>query len=220
MIKFTGVTNRYFTDVSFELTSGTVCKIIANSDLEKNMLLDTIFGLVSPDRGEVLLFGERLDSISEERAIALFKKVGVVWEDGGAISNLKVWENIMLPGWYHKGLKAGEVEERVVESLVELGIEEDVLSDFLEGLPGNLPVYELRIICMVRAMLMEPELMIFDSVFDGLSPHVAEKVASMADKFYHAREGRAAVFISSDEQSMKHINEDVLLRQHGRGFES
>jgi phospholipid/cholesterol/gamma-HCH transport system ATP-binding protein len=218
MIRFENISVENFTSVSFDILEGTVCKIITGSDFHKRTLLQTLFGRNKPVQGTVLLFGKDIYSISEQELLNLFIKVGMVWKDGGLISNLKVWENITLPAWYHMGKHPEEMEDKVISMFSDLGKSGTELNTYMKKLPGPFPVHEKRLIGLVRAMLTEPDLMIYDSLFDGLSPAMAKQLAKYTTLFHSGKPLRTSLYISTDELSLRDIRADLILRQSGEGF--
>lgn len=212
MIKLEDITTRYFDSVSFEIKGGSVCKIITKSGDEKGVLLDTILGLQRPKGGIVFLFGKDIYSISEKECISLFKRIGVVFRDGGVISNLKVWENVTLPVCYHTGRRPEEMEERVIDIFKRMGKDISYISELMGKLPGPLSLHEKRLIGMVRAMLMEPELMIYDSIFEGLDPEKAGRLLGLTESFHSEKSDRASVYVTSNEQSVKGVKADTVFR--------
>ncbi|MBA4349538.1 MAG: hypothetical protein C0415_06080 [Thermodesulfovibrio sp.] len=218
MIKFEDVTTENFSSLSFEIKEGSVCKIITNSDNEKNRLLDTILGFHKPVSGRVLIFDNEIYSIPEKESIKIFKRIGVVLKEGSIISNLKVWENITLPVWYHTEIKPAEMEKKVISLFEEIGRDISYISGYMGKLPGPLPVHEKMLISLIRAMLMEPELMIYDSLFEGLNPEMMERLVKLTTDFHSEKKGRISVHISSDEQSLKNIKPNMVLNQSGKGF--
>lgn len=212
MIRLENITTRYFGSVSFEIKGGSVCKIITSSDDEKGILLNTILGIRRPISGRVFLLGKDIYSISEKEYIKVFKRIGVVLEYGGIISNLKVWENIILSVWHHRGKGPRDIEERVTEIFKEMGMDPSYLKELMERLPGLLPVYEKRLIGLVRAMLMEPDLMVYDSIFEGLNPEMLEGLIKLTERFHLEKQGRTSIYISSNSLSIDSIKADQILR--------
>lgn len=218
MIRFEDITTEeYFNSVSFEIKEGILCKIITDSDYEKKTLIDVIFSMEKPVSGRVFLFGKDIYSVSEKESVKILTKIGIVPKDGGLISNLKVWENITLPIWYHTGKRPRDVEDRVIAIFGEMG-KDTSLAKFMGRLSGALPTHEKRLAGMVRAMLMEPDLIIYDSIFEGLNPETVSKLQGLTTKFHLEKPGRTSVYISSEEQSLKDIKADIVLKQHGKGL--
>ncbi|HAK89036.1 MAG TPA: hypothetical protein DHV16_04455 [Nitrospiraceae bacterium] len=212
MIRLENITTEDFNDLSFRIQEGSVHKIITNSDYENKRLLNVILGLERPEHGRVFLFDKEVYSLSEEELNRIFVRTGTVLKDGGLISNLKVWENIVLPVWYHSGKKPTDVEEKAVQRLRDAGMDISHLEEMMGELPGPLPVHEKRLLGFVRSALMDPDLMIYDSVFEGLSPEMSERFIKLTEKFHSEKTGRTSVYITPDEQSVKGIKEDGILR--------
>ncbi len=218
MMRLEGVTTDCFTDLSFAVKAGGICSIITNSHFDSMALIDTMLSIRQPSSGNVYLLDDDLYALSEAARLKLFSRIGMVWSNGGLVSNLKVRENLALPLWYHKAMSGDDVEARIVEIYGTLGVDLTQLADYMGKLPGPLPIHEKRIIAMVRAMMMEPDLMIYDSTFEGLSPGKARALLKLTTTFHSAVEGRTSIYITADEDSLKGLNADITLRQEERSF--
>lgn len=220
MIEFRNVTAAGFREASFSVGAGVACKLVTESDLDRDRVLHLLLGSAPVERGEVALFGEALGGASEERALSLFSRMGIVWSGGGFVSNLKVWENLLLPVMYHRGREPASCEAQVVDLLRRLGVEEHLAPGYLQSLPGALPAQAQRLLGCVRVALMDPEIVIYESVFEGLQRDVRARLESFAVWFHAQRPGRASVYLSSDEQSLEGLPADLVLRQAGGGFDA
>ena len=218
MIEFRKVTAAGFREASFSIGAGVACKLVMESNHDVERMLQLLLGSALPERGEVALFGEALSAVSEERALALFTRVGIVWSGGGLVSNLKVWENILLPVMYHRGWEPSSCEGRVADLLRRLGVDENLVPGYLQSAPGELPVQMLRLLGCARAALMDPEVMIYESVFEGLQRDVRAHLESFALWFHTQRPGRTSVYLSSDEKSLQGLPPDLVLRQEEGRF--
>ena len=206
-------------EASFSVGAGVACKLLTESDLDLDRLLHLLLGSAPMERGEVALFGEALGGVSEERALSLFSRMGIVWSGGGFVSNLKVWENILLPVMYHRGWTPASCEVRVLDLLRRLGVDDDLVPGYLQSLPGALPVQAQRLLGCARAALMDPEIMIYESAFEGLQRDVRARLESFAVWFHAQRPGRTSVYLSSDEQSLRSLPADLVLRQEKGRFD-
>lgn len=218
MIKFEDITTECFKSVTFEIKEGSVCKIILDSDYDKEILLDTIFTFKKPIGGDVLLLDRNIYTISEKELFKIFNNIGVVLKDGGLISNLKVWENITLPVWYNTGKIPEGMEEVIIDIFKKMGRNTDYISVIMGKLSGSLPVNEKKLIGLVRAMTKNPKLMIYDSIFEGQSHEMLKKLVMLTTKFHSEDINRTSVYISTDEIYLKDVKADVILKQCGRGF--
>ena len=113
---------------------------------------------------------------SESQRSTLLENLGaqpgaaIVPHNGGLISNLPVWDNIVLPAQYHAIPVPGGLEDGVISLLAQCDLSgAAAVEAFLLKLPDQLTLFEKRLAGFVRAMLMDPALMIYDEIFEGLS---------------------------------------------------
>ena len=110
----------------------------------------------------------------------------IVPADGGLIGNLKVWENLVLPAAYHGVAQNRELEERATRLFAEFGISGTSFEALCATLPDHLNRFERRLCAFVRAMLTEPQITVYDSLFDGLTREETGKVLAF-DRSFHGR---------------------------------
>ena len=182
------------------------------------VFIDTLLFLTKPLSGEVWLFDENRETLSENQQINTFKRIGMVWSSGGLVSNLKVRDNLFLPLAYHKGERAESVEEKVEALFLKMGWDEAALPDYMGKLPGLLPLHEKKLIGLIRTMLSEPDLVIYESLFDGLDLKQANNLLKITSDFHDEEEMRTTIYISSDEDALSRVRATVSLMQRGREF--
>jgi predicted ABC-type transport system involved in lysophospholipase L1 biosynthesis ATPase subunit len=199
MIRFERVTKGPVRNLSFDLESGGTAKILFDSEDRKNILFGLLAGLQRPESGKVLFFGEDLFTHEEKERLALFQRIGVVPAHGGLISNLKAWENLLLPAWYHRGLTAEQAERPVAEIFDQLEPGEAGLKQRMGELPGQLSLYERRVVALARAMLMEPDILIYDFTFTGLERDTAQRLMKLTGEFHGRKAGRVSLYLCPDD---------------------
>jgi phospholipid/cholesterol/gamma-HCH transport system ATP-binding protein len=220
MVTLEGVTiSGFVTGVAFAIPEGAVCKIVTETDQGKDLLLDVLSGLKQPDRGSVSLLGVDIYDIPVAEAISVFRDVGVIWRGGGLISNLRVWENIALPSEYHHGVRPTDLEEQVRDRIGCLGTAAGGLGMGMVSLPAHLQEHERTAAGLVRSMLMEPHLLIYDSIFEGLSFHAKRELASCVVSFHRERPGRTSIFVTSNERSLDEVEAEMIIHQTGLSFQ-
>ena len=194
-----------------EALPGQVLRFTCAVQEEREQLWNLLTGLQSPRRGHVRLVGQDLYALGEHERLVLFQRVGVVSHDGGLISNLKVWENIVLPLWYHRGTAAPEIEQRVVALFRELGLEDEALLGLMRRLPDQLSAVERRWVATVRAMLMEPDIMFYDAPFIGVEREAAARLLRLMVQFHRAHAERVSVFLLPDEPFSERVPADTTI---------
>ncbi len=155
---------------------------------------------------------------SETQRAALLKAMGdqpgvvIVPHNGGLISNLRVWENIVLPVQYHGIEFAGNLEDNVTTLLGRCGVEgEDAISGLLLKLPDQLSLYEKRLVGFVRAMLMSPELVIYDALNEGLSRKEFARIIKFDQIFRLYFPFRTSVLVSFEEYRDKDDSRQIVI---------
>jgi phospholipid/cholesterol/gamma-HCH transport system ATP-binding protein len=146
--------------------SGEVLGVVGGSGAGKSVLLNTIIGLKMPDGGEVKVFGQDINRISEKQMGGIEQRWGVLFQAGALFSNLTVRENVAAPFFEHTTLSKSEIYE-----LSDLKIS-------LTGLPshaGDLKPSELsggmrKRAALARALALDPDLLFLDEPTSGLDP--------------------------------------------------
>lgn len=124
----------------------------------------------------------------------------VVPADGGLIGNLKVWENLVLPVAYHGRPDLAETEEKALRIFRGIGMSERACARICASAPGSLTRFELRAAAFVRAMLTEPEIMVYEAPLEGLDRDEAEAAAGFDRSFHLHFPFRTSVFVTPDAQ--------------------
>ena len=213
MIELRAVSIGGFRAASLALRPGERCRLLLSSEADLTLFLRLIVGTVRPESGTVVLFGEDAARQSEAGALALLARLGLVWPGGGFVSNLKVWENILLPLWYHGDEGAERREEEVLALLGRLGVEADRVAGFLAAMPASLPTQERRILGVARAMLPDAEIMIYAELFDGLDAPTRALLLEETARHHDRREGRATLFVASGAEGLPEPFAGTSLRQ-------
>ncbi|MDD2700566.1 MAG: hypothetical protein PHH36_04940 [Sideroxydans sp.] len=144
---------------------------------------------------------------------ALGAQAGVVIapHNGGLISNLRVWENIILPVQYHGIELSDGLEAHVTTLLDQCGMsDETLMSALMLKLPDQLTLYEKRLVGFVRAMLMEPEFIVYDGLNEGLS-HKELQLESKFEQVFRMHFPHRTSALVSFEESKGKSNPDQLV---------
>jgi predicted ABC-type transport system involved in lysophospholipase L1 biosynthesis ATPase subunit len=213
MIELRAVTAGGFREASLALAPGDRCRLLLEAESDLTLFLRLLVGTAHPIEGEVVLFGRPLAGLPEEEALALLSRVGLVWPGGGFISNLKTWENLLLPLWYHGDAGAARREAEVVELLGRLGLGPDRVAFFLGALPGTLPAKEQRLLGLVRALLQDTEVMIYAGLFEGLDERTRTLVRDETFRHHARRPGRTSLYVAAGAQGLPEPFEGRSLRQ-------
>jgi phospholipid/cholesterol/gamma-HCH transport system ATP-binding protein len=199
MIRLEGVWSGPLHGLSFDVAPGTSAKIVVASEERHTALQRLLFGLLPPERGEVYLLNEPVYRLPAQERLRLFRRVAIVPEGGGLISNLKVWENILLPRAYHAAFDDAEIETRILGLFREFGFGDQDTARLMGRLPDTLPAHEKRLIALARAMLTDADVVIYDYLFSGLERKVAMDLVALTGEFQRRKTGRASLHVCADD---------------------
>ncbi len=179
----------------------------------KTTLMRLLLGLDMPKKGRICIFGEDTGVLERSGLDRLRQRIGSVFEDSGLISNLKVIENVILPLQYHTDMPDEAALERGFLLLNRVGFKGDVW-----GLPDPLPPFSKKSIALARAMALDPMIMIYDMVLEGLDYRQTQEILGFIDKFHEENDGRLSIMTFNNERDLKEIPLDRILRIEDKRF--
>ena len=191
---------------SFTIKGGGLFVLLTPKDEVNASLISLLIGLKKPHSGRVFLFDADTATLSDRELREARRRIGVVYGSGGLVSNLKVWENLTLPLYYHKNLSHAEIEERGLAMLDRLGY-----SGKLMALPGHLTNSQKKLVGFARAMLMAPDAILYESPVSGLNQEEKNSFFKTAEEFHHEKPDRASVFITSNQDVTRYFPEAVVM---------
>ncbi|HEY3502538.1 MAG TPA: ATP-binding cassette domain-containing protein [Actinocatenispora sp.] len=152
-------------DVSFTLPAGEISVLLGPSGTGKSVFLKTLVGLLKPDRGHIMIQGRDLPRLSERDLYEVRKLFGVLFQDGALFGSMNLYDNVAFPLREHTRKSESEVRRTVMEKLDLVGLTGD------EGkLPGQISGGMRKRAGLARALVLEPEIILFDEPDSGLDP--------------------------------------------------
>ena len=197
--------------VSFDAARGETLVVMGGSGSGKTVMLRHVAGLIRPTSGTIKVFGQRIESLSEEELLPIRRRMGYVFQGAALFDSLTVYENVAYPLREHSSLGEAEIHERVVHflSLVGLGPET------LDLLPSELSGGMRKRVGIARALIGEPEMLLFDEPTAGLDPTNAKMVGELIVKL---RGGvcDTAIVVTHDLELAKTVADRVAILIDGR----
>jgi phospholipid/cholesterol/gamma-HCH transport system ATP-binding protein len=157
--------------VSFTLKAGCLKVILGASGAGKSTILRLLLGLLKPDAGEIHVYGERVDQLSEEHLMPVRANMGMVFQEGALFDSLTVRENVGYKLFEETNMPIGEVDARVAEVLGFVG-----LGEFAERMPSEISGGQRRRVAIARALTARPTLLLYDEPTTGLDPITARTI--------------------------------------------
>jgi phospholipid/cholesterol/gamma-HCH transport system ATP-binding protein len=158
-------THTVLQDISFEVPRGHITCILGPSGTGKSVLLKNILGLLKPDRGEVWVDGEQTVGMGEKDLFRVRRKFGVLFQDGALFGSMNLFDNIAFPLREHTKKRDKEIRAIVEEKAGMVG-----LLDHLKKTPGEVSGGMKKRAGLARALVLDPEIVLFDEPDSGLDP--------------------------------------------------
>jgi len=170
IISLRGVSKRFgshqvLKDISFDVPKGRISAILGPSGTGKSVLLKNLIGLLRPEEGEIWVDGEQCVGMKEKDLYRVRRKFGVLFQDGALFGSMNLYDNIAFPLREHTRLSERQVREKVLEKSDLVG-----LLDHLKKTPGEVSGGMKKRAGLARALVMEPEIVLFDEPDSGLDP--------------------------------------------------
>jgi len=156
--------------VSFQLRRGETKIIIGASGSGKSTILKLIMGLEKPDEGQIFIDGEETTHLSEREMVRIRQKIGMVFQESALFDSMTVRENVAYR-LYEVGANEAEIDQRVRKSLGFVGLEEAI-----DKTPSELSGGMKRRVALARALIGEPEIMLYDEPTAGLDPVTSRRI--------------------------------------------
>ncbi len=162
--------------VSFQLAHGETKAIFGVAGSGKSTMLKLAIGLLRPDSGRIFVLGDEITHMSEQQLFELRRRVGIVFQESALFDSLKVYENVGFR-LMEEHISLEEIERRVREGLrfVEL---ERTYDMFPSELSGGMR----RRVAIARAIITEPEVLLYDSPTGGLDPVTSNTIVELIMK--------------------------------------
>jgi len=163
-------------DVSFSVAPGETRILLGPAGVGKSVLLKLANGLLRPDQGSVLLFGEDISRMPEEQLLPLRTRVGMVFQEGALFDSLSVRDNVAFQ-LIQEHVPDDRIDRRVKKALRFVELEET-----FDLFPASLSGGMRRRVAIARAFIRQPELLLYDSPTGGLDPLTSTTIIELIVK--------------------------------------
>jgi len=199
-----------FSGLNIQARRGRITAIMGPSGTGKTTLLKLITGQIQASRGQVLVWGRDLATLSRAEIYALRKRMGMLFQNGALLTDLDVYENVAFPVREHADLDAELLRKLVLLKLNAVG-----LRGAAALMPAELSGGMARRVALARAIVMDPELLIYDEPFVGLDPISLGVIARLIEQMNKGL-GITSIVVSHDVQELGAIAHDSYLLSGGK----
>jgi phospholipid/cholesterol/gamma-HCH transport system ATP-binding protein len=199
-----------FSGLDIVARKGRITAIMGPSGTGKTTLLRLITGQIQPQRGEVRVWGTDLASLRTSGLFALRRRMGMLFQNGALLTDLDVFENVAFPLRAHAKLPESLVRQLVLTKLHAVG-----LRGAAYMMPSELSGGMSRRVALARAIVMDPEVLIYDEPFVGLDPISMGVIVRLIKQMNQAL-GITSIVVSHDVHELSAIADDSFLLSEGK----
>ncbi len=200
--------NHVLRGVTLEVPRGTSMVVIGGSGTGKSVLLKCVLGLVTPDRGTILVDGQDTRTAAREAFLARF---GMLFQGGALFDSLPVWQNVAFRLLRGAGKRPrDEARAIAIAKLARVGLKPSVADQFPAELSGGMQ----KRVGLARAIAADPEIIFFDEPTTGLDPIMAGVINALIREIV-TEMGATAVTITHDMSSVRAIADRVAMLHDG-----
>jgi len=195
--------------VSLEVRKGEVIALIGGSGSGKSVFLKHVVGLMKPDRGRVIVDGMDMSNLRGRDLIKLRDRLGFLFQGGALFDSMTVFENVAFPLKEKTSMNNERVRERVFNELEHVG-----LAGSEYKYPSQISGGMVKRAALARALVMDPEIMLFDEPTTGLDPVIGAAILNLIDSC-HKRLSFTGIIVTHEIPKVFDIVDRVAMLHEG-----
>lgn len=198
--------------ISFQVTGAEILCVLGGSGEGKTTILRLILRLLRPDRGEIYVEGRNIADASTQEVLEIREHIGMVFQGSALFDSLSVFDNVAFPLREHTDLDEEAIRARVEEVLCFVDLELDQVAPLL---PAEISGGMRKRVGIARAIVHEPDILLFDEPTSGLDPITTRTINELILKLQREM-GVCAVVVTHDIRSAACIAGRLALLREGR----
>jgi phospholipid/cholesterol/gamma-HCH transport system ATP-binding protein len=199
-----------FTGLDMDVPRGRITAVMGPSGTGKTTLLRLITGQVIADSGSIVVAGTDMRTVRRAELYVLRRRMGMLFQNGALLTDLSVFENVAFPLREHTDLP-----ERLIRQLVLTKLQAVGLRGAAELMPAELSGGMSRRVALARAIVMDPEILIYDEPFVGLDPISLGVILRLIRRLNDAL-GITSIVVSHDVHEISTVADAVFLLSGGK----
>ncbi|MGE4424837.1 MAG: ABC transporter ATP-binding protein [Solirubrobacteraceae bacterium] len=207
--------NRVMNGLNVGIPEGMITVILGPSGTGKSVLLSHLIGLMFPDQGDILVHGQSVPDMTMKQLLEMRRKFGILFQDGALFGSMSVYDNVAFPLRQHTDFDEKQIRDIVMGRLSEVGLAGGAELRMPAELSGGMK----KRAGFARALVLDPQIVMFDEPDSGLDPVRTALLCQLIEKV-HSENGGTYVVITHDIASARRIGEYIAVLWKGRIVQS
>jgi phospholipid/cholesterol/gamma-HCH transport system ATP-binding protein len=209
-LSFSRGSRKIFNGLNISIKRGQVTALMGPSGTGKTTLLRLITRQLIPDSGQIIVDGTDLATLNQANLYRLRRRFGMLFQNGALLTDISVFENVAFPLREHTQLSNRLIRHVVLTKLHAVG-----LRGAADMMPAELSGGMARRVALARAMVMDPEFLIYDEPFVGLDPISMGVIVRLVRKMNDAL-GISSILVSHDVEEISTVSDCSYLISDGK----
>jgi phospholipid/cholesterol/gamma-HCH transport system ATP-binding protein len=205
--------NHVLNNFTFDLMKGESVVVLGKSGSGKSVLIKCIIGLMKPDAGKIMVFGNSIPDLSPAELDKLRVRIGFLFQSNALYDSMTVRDNLEFPLRRHKqNLSTKDVDELVMEALTNVG-----LAHTVDMMPSELSGGMRKRIALARTLILKPEIILYDEPTTGLDPITSKEIINLMQdlaKKYNS----SSLIISHDMKCVQYASDKIIMLIEGKCY--
>lgn len=193
-------------DVTLRIPRGQTLAIIGESGCGKTVLMKTLIGLVKPTEGRVSFDGNDLSTLNYAALTETRRRLGFVFQNAALFDSMTIFQNVAFPLRQHENLQPDEIEAEVMQRLAEVGLPDEVARKRPAELSGGMR----KRVGLARALILKPELVLYDEPTTGLDPIMSDVINELILST-RRKHPVTSVVVTHDMRTARKVADRVLM---------
>ncbi|GAA5508237.1 ABC transporter ATP-binding protein [Novipirellula caenicola] len=193
-------------DINVSILRGQTIAVIGESGCGKTVFMKTLVGLIQPTQGSISFDGRRFDEMSMTELTRTRKRFGFVFQNAALFDSMSIFENVAFPLRQNEVVAESEVRDRVMQHLMEVGLPSEVARKYPAELSGGMR----KRVGLARALILEPELVVYDEPTTGLDPIMSDVINELILET-RRRYPVTSIVVTHDMHTARKVSDRVLM---------
>ena len=195
--------------IDLKIPTGQTLVVMGPSGCGMSVMLKHLVGLLKPDQGQIRFHGEAIEDFDERRLVPIRRRIGFLFQQAALFDSLNVRENLAFP-LLETGQAGPNLDQRIRECLARVGLE-----DTMEQMPSELSGGMRKRVGLARAIVLEPELVLYDEPTTGLNPIRANVINNLIVRLQRDL-SITSVVVTHDLDSAFQVADRMVLLHEGQ----